>query len=417
MGAAGLTRATAAAVLSANYVAARLDEHFPVLYKGDHGPGRARVHPRPARADQGHRRQRRRRRQAAHRLRLPRADDVVPGGRHPDGRAHRVGGPRRDRPVLRRDDRDPPRDRPVAAGEWSADDSPLRHAPHTSRALVGEWDRAYSREAGCLPGRSRPGQVLAAGRPRSTRRTATATWSAPARRPRRSPRSTEPPALTTRRRRVTSSSVEERRVRRSSRTRHAGVAEHEVVRRAGGASRRRRRGRRRRPAPRARAPSHRSWWRCRRRWPACRRPSTLVLDLTGGPDVLRLARAGALRVVVEDDLHGVGVDVVLVEGDGRRQAGGLAGALEDDALLGAGLGGGRRGGGAPASPRPRRAADARARVVVRMIEVLLLVVGRGCTCPRRGQERTGCMSAQCAWETLDMLKSGTRRAGVAVREK
>ena len=37
MGAAGLTRATAAAVLSANYVAARLDEHFPVLYKGDDG--------------------------------------------------------------------------------------------------------------------------------------------------------------------------------------------------------------------------------------------------------------------------------------------------------------------------------------------------------------------------------------------
>ncbi|RNL65711.1 glycine dehydrogenase (aminomethyl-transferring) [Nocardioides marmoriginsengisoli] len=37
MGAAGLTRATAVAVLTANYVAARLDEHFPVLYRGHNG--------------------------------------------------------------------------------------------------------------------------------------------------------------------------------------------------------------------------------------------------------------------------------------------------------------------------------------------------------------------------------------------
>ena len=37
MGAEGLTRATASAVLSANYVAARLGEHFPVLYRGHGG--------------------------------------------------------------------------------------------------------------------------------------------------------------------------------------------------------------------------------------------------------------------------------------------------------------------------------------------------------------------------------------------
>ncbi len=34
MGAEGLTRATAVAVLAANYVASRLDEHYPVLYRG-----------------------------------------------------------------------------------------------------------------------------------------------------------------------------------------------------------------------------------------------------------------------------------------------------------------------------------------------------------------------------------------------
>ena len=82
------------------------------------GPGRAgrpRVHPRPARPDEGLGRHRRRRRQATRRLRLPRADDVVPGRRDPDGRAHRVGGPRGDRPLLRSDARDPRRDRPGRA--------------------------------------------------------------------------------------------------------------------------------------------------------------------------------------------------------------------------------------------------------------------------------------------------------------
>src|SRR5207248_2595728 len=37
MGAAGLTRATKIAILNANYVARRLDEHFPLLYKGKNG--------------------------------------------------------------------------------------------------------------------------------------------------------------------------------------------------------------------------------------------------------------------------------------------------------------------------------------------------------------------------------------------
>jgi glycine dehydrogenase len=39
----------------------------------------------------------------------------------------------------------------VASGEWTADASPLRNAPHTGRALVGDWDRPYSREVGVFP--------------------------------------------------------------------------------------------------------------------------------------------------------------------------------------------------------------------------------------------------------------------------
>ena len=53
----------------------------------------------------------------------------------------------------------------VEAGEWTPEDSPLRGAPHTARALAGEWDRALLARAGGLPDRLRPGQVLAAGRP------------------------------------------------------------------------------------------------------------------------------------------------------------------------------------------------------------------------------------------------------------
>ena len=37
MGPDGLRRATAVAILSANYIAARLGDHYPVLYAGEHG--------------------------------------------------------------------------------------------------------------------------------------------------------------------------------------------------------------------------------------------------------------------------------------------------------------------------------------------------------------------------------------------
>jgi glycine dehydrogenase len=39
----------------------------------------------------------------------------------------------------------------VAAGEWPVADSPLRNAPHTTRALAGKWERPYDRETGAFP--------------------------------------------------------------------------------------------------------------------------------------------------------------------------------------------------------------------------------------------------------------------------
>ena len=40
----------------------------------------------------------------------------------------------------------------VASGEWNAEDSPLRAAPHTTRAIVdAKWERPYEREVGAFP--------------------------------------------------------------------------------------------------------------------------------------------------------------------------------------------------------------------------------------------------------------------------
>ncbi|MEX0429138.1 aminomethyl-transferring glycine dehydrogenase [Nocardioides sp. DS6] len=151
MGAEGLTKATAAAVLSANYVAARLGEHFPVLYRGDSGL-------------------------VAHECILDlrqltketgvTVDDVakrlVDYGFHAPTMSFPVAGTLMVEPTESEDLAELDRfvdamiaikgeiDR-VASGEWTAETSVLRGAPHTARALVGEWDRAYTREEAVFP--------------------------------------------------------------------------------------------------------------------------------------------------------------------------------------------------------------------------------------------------------------------------
>ncbi len=152
MGAEGLTRATASAVLAANYVAARLDEHFPVLYRGAGGL-------------------------VAHECILDlrgltketgvTVDDVakrlVDYGFHAPTMSFPVAGTLMVEPTESEDLAELDRfcdamiairreiDR-VGSGEWSPEDSPLRHAPHTSRAVVGDdWARPYSRTEGAFP--------------------------------------------------------------------------------------------------------------------------------------------------------------------------------------------------------------------------------------------------------------------------
>ncbi len=151
MGPDGLTRATATAILSANYVARRLDGYFPVLYTGGHGlvAHECIIDLRPITAATG-----------------VTVDDVakrlIDYGFHAPTMSFPVAGTLMIEPTESEDLRELDRfvaamiaikgeiDR-VAAGEWSAADSPLRGAPHTAEALVGDWSAGYSRAEAVYP--------------------------------------------------------------------------------------------------------------------------------------------------------------------------------------------------------------------------------------------------------------------------
>ena len=154
MGAQGLREATEAAILSANYLAVRLNDAYPVLYTGAHG----RV---------GH--------ECILDLRTitketgVTVDDVakrlMDHGFHAPTMSFPVGGTLMVEPTESETLHE--LDRFVAAmlsiraeiqqvvdGVWPADDSPLRHAPHTAEDLLGVWDRPYSRALGAYPAAS-----------------------------------------------------------------------------------------------------------------------------------------------------------------------------------------------------------------------------------------------------------------------
>jgi glycine dehydrogenase len=39
----------------------------------------------------------------------------------------------------------------IGAGEWPAEDNPLRNAPHSAAMLAGEWSHPYSRQEAAFP--------------------------------------------------------------------------------------------------------------------------------------------------------------------------------------------------------------------------------------------------------------------------
>ncbi|MDQ3424041.1 MAG: aminomethyl-transferring glycine dehydrogenase [Actinomycetota bacterium] len=152
MGAPGLAQATASAVLAANYVARRLAEHFPVLYQGHGGlvAHECILDLRPLTKATG-----------------VSVDDVakrlVDYGFHAPTVSFPVAGTLMVEPTESEDLEE--LDRfcdamiairaeidAVADGRWTVEQSPLRGAPHTARAVTaGDWDRAYSREQAAFP--------------------------------------------------------------------------------------------------------------------------------------------------------------------------------------------------------------------------------------------------------------------------
>ncbi|MBA3233663.1 MAG: aminomethyl-transferring glycine dehydrogenase, partial [Propionibacteriales bacterium] len=151
MGGAGLTEATSVAVLSANYMAHRLRDHYPVLYRGKGGL-------------------------VAHECILDLRGITKSSGVTVDDVAKRLidygfHAPTMSFPVPGTFMVEPTESESlteldrfcdamvsiraeiaaVESGDMTRADSPLATSPHTLRDMIGSWDRAYTRETGAFP--------------------------------------------------------------------------------------------------------------------------------------------------------------------------------------------------------------------------------------------------------------------------
>jgi glycine dehydrogenase len=152
MGGEGLTRATEIAILNANYIAARLDAHFPVLYRNAKGrvAHECIVDPRALKQTSG-----------------VTVDDIakrlIDYGFHAPTMSFPVPGTLMIEPTesesraeldrfcdamiaIRREITE------IENGRFEIEASPLRHAPHTVHDIADDnWTRAYPRAEGCFP--------------------------------------------------------------------------------------------------------------------------------------------------------------------------------------------------------------------------------------------------------------------------
>ena len=151
MGGNGLTQATRVAILNANYMAKQLEGDYDVLFKGSSG-------------------------RIAHECILDTrafaesanvtVDDIakrlIDNGFHAPTMSWPVAGTLMIEPT--ESETKAELDRFITAmkaireeiaaierGDIAIDNNPLKHAPHTVNALIGEWDRPYTREEGCFP--------------------------------------------------------------------------------------------------------------------------------------------------------------------------------------------------------------------------------------------------------------------------
>jgi glycine dehydrogenase len=151
MGAEGIRRASETAILSANYIAARLAPYFPVLYSGKGG-------------------------RIAHECILDlrtlkdeygvNAEDVAKRLMDYGFHAPTLSFPVADTLMVEPTESESKAEldrfcdamiaihgelQKVKRGEWDAKDNPLHNAPHTAEELAGEWPHPYSREVAAYP--------------------------------------------------------------------------------------------------------------------------------------------------------------------------------------------------------------------------------------------------------------------------
>ena len=149
MGAEGLKQATEAAILSANYVSARLREHYPTLYASENGhvAHECILDLRQFKETSGVMAEDVAKRLMDYGFHAPTLSFPVPNTLMVEPTESEtleeldrfIAAMIAIREEIRR----------VEAGEWPQDDNPLKHAPHTAASLLkGDWKHAYPRDVG-----------------------------------------------------------------------------------------------------------------------------------------------------------------------------------------------------------------------------------------------------------------------------
>jgi glycine dehydrogenase len=152
MGGDGLAYATKIAILNANYIAHRLDRHYPVLYRGANGrvAHECIVDPRALKASSG-----------------VEAEDISKRLMDYGFHAPTLSFPVHDTLMIEPTESEPRAEldrfcdaliaiageaADIEKGILPRDDNPLKHAPHTLEAVVSDaWTHAYSRERAAFP--------------------------------------------------------------------------------------------------------------------------------------------------------------------------------------------------------------------------------------------------------------------------
>jgi len=152
MGAKGLQAATETAILSANYISARLKDHYPTLYSSPNGhvAHECILDLRPLKDTSGVTAEDVAKRLIDYGFHAPTLSFPVPGTlmvepteSEPLAELDRfIDAMIAIRGEIRR----------IEEGVWPKEDNPLKHAPHTAASLLGsEWSHPYSRELGAFP--------------------------------------------------------------------------------------------------------------------------------------------------------------------------------------------------------------------------------------------------------------------------